>query len=176
MTVKRDPRYPIGDLVLNGPLSPAQRSTAIAQIAALPNQLHDAVRGLDNAQLDTPYRKGGWTVRQVVHHLADSHINAYIRHKLTISEPMATIQGYNEGMWAEMADANAPIGNSLLILQSIHQRWTHCLSTQPKKVFAKKANHSENGVVTLDDLVATYSWHGRHHVAHITTLRRQQGW
>lgn len=174
--MKRDPRYPIGNLELDGPLSPKARRDAIAQIAALPNQLHDAVRGLDDEQLDTPYRKGGWTLRQVVHHLADSHVNAYVRHKLTISEPTPTIQGYNEGLWAEMADATAPIGASLLIVQSIHQRWAHCLSTQPARVFANKANHTENGVVTLDDLVATYAWHGRHHVAHITTLRRQKGW
>ena len=171
-----DPRYPIGDLALDGPLSAAQRAEAIGQIAALPNQLHEAVRGLDDAQLDTPYRKGGWTVRQVVHHLADSHINAYIRHKLTISENMPTIQGYNEGVWAKMPDANGPIGASLMILTSLHERWAHCLRGQPAKVFARRANHSENGVVSLDELVATYGWHGRHHTAHITTLRRQKGW
>ncbi|MCR9247705.1 MAG: putative metal-dependent hydrolase [bacterium] len=174
--MKQDPRYPIGQLTLPGKLTPAQRCEAIGEIAALPTLLYEAVRGLDDAQLDTPYRAGGWTLRQVVHHLADSHINAYIRHKLTISEPMAVIPAYDEGAWAEMADAKAPIGNSLLIIQSLHQRLAHCLSTQPERVFQKRSEHSADGIKTLDDYVATYAWHGRHHCAHITTLRQQKGW
>ena len=174
--MKQDLRYPIGQLELTGSLTPEQRCRAIGEIAALPTRLYDAVRGLDDTQLDTRYRPGGWTVRQVVHHIADSHINAYIRHKLTISEPNARIPAYDEAAWAELADAKAPIGASLLIVQSIHQRLVHCLSTQKPATFGKRSIHSEDGVKTLDDYVATYAWHGRHHVAHITELRRRERW
>ncbi|MCA8952411.1 MAG: putative metal-dependent hydrolase [Planctomycetes bacterium] len=174
--MKHDPRYPIGKLELRGRLTPAERAEAIAAIAALPNGLYDAVRGLDDAQLDTAYRAGGWTLRQVVHHIADSHINAYARHKLTISEPNATIQAYDERRWAEFADANAPIGASLLLVQALHGRWAHCLASLPERTFARTSTHTEDGVRSLDDFVAIYAWHGRHHVAHITSARRRLGW
>ena len=117
-----DPRYPIGQVKLKGKLTSDERQRAFTALAALPNQLYDAVRGLSETQLDTPYRAGGWSLRQVVHHLADSHINAYGWHKFTISEHMPTIQAYDEKAWASMVDANAPIGSSLLILQGIHTR------------------------------------------------------
>jgi uncharacterized damage-inducible protein DinB len=151
-----DPRYPIGKIELPVSLTPATRAEAIATIASIPHRLHDAVRGLDQAQLDTPYRDGGWTLRQVVHHIADSHVNAYVRHKL--------------------ADAAAPIGSSLLLVQAIHDRWTHCLRSLPEATFAKTCVHSDRGSMSLDDLVALYAWHGAHHVAHITELRRRRGW
>lgn len=172
----KDPRYPIGQLKLPGRLTPEQRARCFAEMAALPTHLYEAVRGLDEEQLDTPYRKGGWSLRQVVHHIADSHINAYIRHKLTISEKMATVPAYDEAFWAEMVDAKAPIGSSLLIVQGIHTRLVDALRSQPEKVFRKRSLHSSDGERTLDDFVATYAWHGAHHVAHITTLRAQKGW
>lgn len=171
-----DPRYPIGKLELPKTLTTAQRQAAFSRMAALPNSLYDAVRGLSAEQLDTPYRAGGWSLRQVVHHLGDSHVNAYIRHKLTITEVNPPIKAYDENAWAQLADANAPIGASLLLLQSIHERWVHCLRTTPESAFARTCTHSDRGALTLDDLVAMYAWHGDHHVAHITSLRRAKGW
>ena len=172
-----DPRYPIGKIELPGALSPADRSQAIATIAGIPNQLYDAVRGLDQAQLDTPYRPGGWSLRQVVHHIADSHVNAYVRHKLTITEKTPPpVKAYDENEWAKLADANAPIGSSLLLVQAIHDRWVHCLRSLPAATFGKTCVHSDRGSMTLDDLVALYAWHGSHHVAHLTQLRRSNGW
>jgi uncharacterized damage-inducible protein DinB len=172
-----DPRYPIGKIELPVSLTPATRAEAIATIASIPHRLHDAVRGLDQAQLDTPYRDGGWTLRQVVHHIADSHVNAYVRHKLTITEATPPpIKAYDENAWAKLADAAAPIGSSLLLVQAIHDRWTHCLRSLPEATFAKTCVHSDRGSMSLDDLVALYAWHGAHHVAHITELRRRRGW
>jgi len=171
-----DARFPIGRVTLPATFTPAERRAAIARIAALPQKLFDAVRGLDEEQLDTRYRAGGWTLRQVVHHIADSHVQAYVRHKLTITESMPTIQEYDEAAWARMPDANAPIGSSLAIVQHIHGRLAHALSAQPEKVFGNRCMHTADGEKTLDDLVATYAWHGEHHVAHITTLRAKKGW
>ena len=171
-----DPRYPIGTISLPVSLTAPTRAAAIARIAALPNHLYDAVRGLDQAQLDTPYRDGGWTLSQVVHHIGDSHVNAYVRHKLTITEQDPPIKAYDENQWAKLADANGPIGSSLLLIQAIHDRWSHCLRTLPEKAFARTCVHTEKGKMTLDDLVALYAWHGDHHVGHITQLRRSKGW
>jgi hypothetical protein len=171
-----DPRYPIGKIELPGELSPAARAGAIASIAGLPHQLHEATRGLDQRQLDTPYRDGGWSLRQVVHHIADSHVNAYVRHKLTITEDAPAIRAYDENAWAGLADVAGPIGNSLLLVQAIHDRWATCLRALPAAAFARTCVHSERGALTLDDLVALYAWHGAHHVAHVTTLRRARGW
>ena len=171
-----DPRYPIGQVKLKGQLTTAERQQAFAALAALPYQVYNAVRGLSETQLDTQYRQGGWSLRQVVHHLADSHINSYGRHKFTITEDLPTLQAYDENAWANMADARAPIGSSLLILQGIHTRLVHCLRSQPEHVFARRAMHSSSGELTLDDVVTMYAWHGAHHVAHITTLRAQMAW
>ncbi len=171
-----DPRYPIGKVELTGKLAPAARASAIGAIARLPDQLHDAVRGLDQTQLGTPYRDGGWTVRQVVHHLADSHVNAYVRHKLAITETDPPVKAYDENAWAQLVDANGPIGNSLLLVQAIHDRWMTCLRSLPDAAFARTCVHSERGKLTLDDLLAIYAWHGAHHVAHITTLRAAKRW
>jgi hypothetical protein len=146
-------------------------------MAALPDAMSAAVRGLDETQLDTPYRPGGWTVRQVVHHVADSHVNAYARCKLTITEKVEPpIKAYDENAWALLADARGPIGASLLLLQGVHERLVACLRSLPQAAFARTAIHSENGRQTLDDFVAIYGWHGAHHVAHITTLREAKGW
>ena len=171
-----DPRYPIGKVELPGALTPAARAKAIATIAAVPNHLYDAVRGLDQRQLDTPYRQGGWSVRQVVHHIADSHVNAYVRHKLTATESSPPIKAYDENAWAKLADANGPIGVSLLLVQAVHDRWAHCLRATPADHFARGCTHSDRGRMTLDDLVALYAWHGDHHVAHITSLREAKRW
>lgn len=171
-----DPRYPIGPFVPPGSLSPAARAEAIAAIARVPERLHEAVRGLDDAQLDTPYRPGSWTLRQVVHHLADSHLNAYVRCKLTVSEDNPVIQNYDEAAWAAFADANGPIGASLLLTHALHDRWVAWLRSQPASAFARSCAHTERGNLTLDDLLATYAWHGPHHVAQIATLRRSKGW
>ena len=171
-----DPRYPIGKIQLTGRLTPEARASAIGAIARTPDQLHDAVRGLDQEQLDVPYRDGGWSLRRVVHHIADSHVNAYVRHKLTITEVDPPVKAYDENAWSELADGNGPIGNSLLLVAAIHDRWTTCLRSLPPDTFARTCVHSEKGKMTLDDLVALYAWHGAHHVAHITTLRRAKGW
>jgi uncharacterized damage-inducible protein DinB len=171
-----DPRYPIGKVQLTGSLQPGPRAAAIATIADVPFRLHDAVRGLDQRQLDTPYRDGGWTLRQVVHHVADSHVNAYVRHKLALTESSPPIKAYDENQWAKLADANGAIGVSLQLVQAIHERWVACLRSLPPDAFARTCTHSERGAMTVDDLVALYAWHGMHHVAHITSLRRTKGW
>lgn len=171
-----DPRYPIGKITLPVTLTAATRAAAIARIAALPGHLQDAVRGLDERQLDTPYRDGGWTLRQVVHHVADSHVNAYVRHKLALTETNPPVKAYDENEWAKLADANGPIGVSLALVTALHERWVHCLRAVPTAAFARTCMHSERGAMSVDDLVALYAWHGDHHVAHITTLRRAKGW
>ncbi len=171
-----DLRYPIGKLELPARFDAASRAAAIAQIAALPTMLHEAVRGLDNARLDTPYRDGGWTVRQVVHHLVDSHVNAFVRHKLVATETDPPLKAYDENAWVGCADGAAAIGGSLLLLDALHERWATFLRALPESAFARTGVHTDRGKMTLDDLVAMYAWHGRHHVAHITALRRRSGW
>ncbi len=171
-----DARYPIGKVELTGSLTEAARADAVRRIAALPDALCGVVRGLGDEQLDTRYRDGGWTLRQVVHHVADSHVNAYVRHKLAITETNPPIKAYDENAWARLADANGPIGSSLLLVQAIHDRWVGCLRALASKDFARTAMHSERGAMTLDDLVALYAWHGDHHAAQIAALRRSKGW
>ena len=171
-----DLRYPIGPLAMVAAYDPVARAAAIAQIAALPAQLHDAVRGLSAAHLDTRYRDGGWTLRQVVHHLADSHLNAYVRCKLVATEQEPQLKVWDENAWALLPDANGPIGNSLLIVSSLHERWVQFLRALPATAFARVGIHTQRGPISLDALVSIYSWHGAHHVAHITSLRRSRGW
>jgi uncharacterized damage-inducible protein DinB len=172
-----DPRYPIGKLVRKSVLSPEARNAAIATIAALPFQLADAVRGLDQSQLDTSYRDGGWSVRQVVHHLADSHVNAYVRTKLLLTENAPVVKVWDEEAWAQLSDGkHSAIGSSLLLATSVHERWAHCLRACKAEDFARTLMHPDNGAMTLDDLLSIYEWHGKHHVAHITTLRAKMGW
>lgn len=140
-----DPRYPIGKLAMQSTLSAVERAAAISQIAALPSLLHDAVRGLEADQLDTPYRAGGFSARQVVHHIADSHINAYVRHKLVATEAAAMLKSYDENLWAGLPDANGPIGSSLLLLTSLHDRWSQFLCALPETSFARIGLHTERG-------------------------------
>lgn len=172
-----DLRYPIGRFTPPKQLDDAARRECIRTIAETPARIRAAVNGLDEARLETPYREGGWTVRQVVHHLADSHLNAYVRFKLTMTEETPTIKTYEEKRWAETADARtAPAETSLLLLENLHRRWVAFLESMTPADFARKLNHPENGPMDLDGLLALYSWHGRHHEGHIVNLRKRMGW
>jgi uncharacterized damage-inducible protein DinB len=172
-----DLRYPIGRLERRASLSPDERRAAIDAIAAAPAKLRTAVKGLGDAQLDTPYRPGGWTVRQLVHHMADSHINAYTRFRLALTEDNPTIKPYDEATWAELVDGRTlPIGVSLDLLDSLHERLVHLLRATPAESFARTLSHPETGPMTLDTLVGIYGWHGRHHTAHVSALRERMKW
>jgi hypothetical protein len=173
-----DLRYPVGPFRRPDNLDEAQRRRAIDAIAATPAKLRTAVNGLANAQLDTPYRPGGWTVRQVVHHLPDSHLNAYTRIKLALTEEEPTIRPYEEARWAELPDARTgPIEPSLALLESLHQRWLLLLNQLQPSDFERRFRHPEHGrIFTANEAIAMYAWHGRHHVAHITSLRQRMGW
>jgi hypothetical protein len=136
-----------------------------------------AVSGLSTAQLDTPYRDGGWTVRQVVHHVPDSHMNAYTRFRLALTESEPTIKPYDQEAWANLADSRtAPVEWSLALLEALHRRWAAMLESLADEDFSRRFRHPEIGVVTLGEVLGMYSWHGRHHVAHITGLRGRMGW
>jgi uncharacterized damage-inducible protein DinB len=172
-----DLRYPIGPFQYDEPRTDEQRQRSIDQIAEAPTRLRAAVEGLSPQQLGTPYRPGGWTVRQVVHHLPDSHLNSYIRFRLALTEDAPTIKPYYEDRWAELDDArHAPIDLSLALLESLHRRWVLLLRSLTAQDFSRTFLHPELGVVSLDMNVSLYTWHGRHHVAHITALRKRMGW
>jgi uncharacterized damage-inducible protein DinB len=173
-----DPRYPVGKF--NRPdttLTADERRQFVEQIAATPARMREAVAGLSEQQLDTPYRDGGWTVRQVVHHVPDSHMNAYTRVKLALTEEQPTIKPYDEAAWAKLNDVrDTPIETSLLLLETLHQRFDTILRAMTDADFERTLLHPEHGVMTLDALIAMYAWHGRHHVGHITSLRSRSGW
>ncbi len=173
-----DPRYPIGPFVREKePLSAEQRRRFLAEIAAAPGKLREAVAGLTAAQLDTPYRPEGWTVRQVAHHIPDSHVNAYVRFKLALTEEEPELKAYEESEWAKLPDtAETPVEVSVALLDALHRRWVALLGALGEKDFLRTARHPSWGIVTLDFLLAQYAWHGRHHVAHITSLREREGW
>ena len=171
-----DFRYPIGKFNPASVGGPAESAAQIESLRQLPAQLRVALTGLDEAGLDTPYREGGWTVRQVVHHLADSHMNSYLRFKLALTEDWPTIKTYKEGDWAKLADSKAPVEGSLLLIGALHERWAELLKTMTDEDFAKGFNHPENGKQGLGKALAIYEWHGRHHTAHITKLRERNGW
>ena len=172
-----DLRYPVGPFKFEGTLSPEERLTLIDQIAATPEKMRAAVAGLSEEQLDTPYRPEGWTVRQVVHHVPDSHLNSYVRFKLALTEEHPTIRAYDENLWANTADARtAPVEISLDLLEALHRRWVLFLRSFEDKDFARTFQHTELGSVSVEKNVALYAWHGRHHVAHITSLRERMGW
>lgn len=172
-----DPRYPIGKFSYAGPLTAEQKKQCLDDIEQTPAKLRAAVRGLLEAQLDTPYRDGGWTVRQLTHHVPESHMNAYIRFKLALTEDDPTIKPYMEDRWAELPDARkAPIDASLALLDSLHQRWTTVLRNLGDADWKRTFRHPELGSMTLERTLALYSWHGRHHVAHVTSLREKMGW
>jgi DinB family protein len=172
-----DPRYPIGKYEPKTTLTPAERAEVIAQIEKAPKLMREAVSGLSGGQLDTPYRPGGWTVRQVVHHVPDSHMNAYIRLKLALTENEPTIKPYEEGLWANLPDSReTPVEVSLALMELLHLRWDILLRSLQPQDFARRLRHPELGLMTIDNLVGLYAWHGRHHAAHITSLRQREGW
>jgi len=173
-----DLRYPVGKFDWNAPVSEADYPRFIAQIAEAPGALRSAVAGLSRDQLETPYRPDGWTVKQLVHHVPDSHLNAYCRFKLALTEDEPTIKPYEEGKWAELPDSQrVPVEVSLELLDALHQRWVVLLTSMESSDFNRGFHHPErDGVMTLSQLLALYAWHGRHHVAHITSLRKREGW
>lgn len=173
-----DLRYPIGEFDLESDdLTDAQRAQFINEIAETPARLNDAVKDLSPAQLDTPYRPEGWTVRQVAHHLPDSHLNAYARFKLALTEAEPTIKPYDEAGWAELFDGRtAPVEVSLRLLEALHQRWVMLLRSLSSADFKRAFRHPELGVVSLNKSLALYAWHGNHHVAQITALRERMEW
>jgi hypothetical protein len=172
-----DLSYPIGKYDFATDVPPERRAAALRDIAALPALVRAAVAGLDEGQLDTPYRPGGWTGRQVVHHLADSHMNSFIRFKLAVTEDEPVIKPYKQPDWAATPDARtAPVELSLGLLEALHARWTVLLASLDDAGFARAFRHPEIGTVRLDMAAAMYGWHGRHHVAHITALRQRMGW
>lgn len=172
-----DPKFPIGKFHYAGPPNEEQKQAFLNDIAQTPANLRAAVKGLSDAQLDTPYRPGGWTVRQVVHHVPDSHLNSYVRFKLALTEHAPTIKPYAEDRWAELADTKStPIEVSLTMLDSLHDRWVRLLRSLTPEDWKRSFRHPDLGLMDLEKTLALYSWHGRHHVAHITNLREQQGW
>jgi uncharacterized damage-inducible protein DinB len=172
-----DPRYPIGKFELPKEVTPALRQAAIDDIAATPAKVRAAVAGLSDAQLDTPYREGGWTVRQVVHHIVDSHMNAYVRWRLALTETQPAIKPYEESAWANLEDArSASVEVSLRLLEPLHERWVRLLRSVKTEQYARTLLHPDHGVKNLDWLLFLYTWHGKQHTAHITQLREQKGW
>ena len=172
-----DLRYPVGQFSFSGDLSPAERAVLIDEISAAPEKMRAAVSGLSAEQLDTPYRPEGWTVRQVVHHVPESHLTSYIRFKLALTEDEPTIKPYFEDRWAQLDDARqAPISLSLDLLDAVHGRWVWFLRSLKPDDFQRTFRHPEIGIVSLDKNVALYAWHGPHHVAQITSLRERMGW
>jgi hypothetical protein len=177
-TSATDLRYPIGKFALDGDVTEAHRQRWLDDIARGPSALRAAVRGLSPAQLDTPYRPGGWTVRQVVHHVPDSHLNAYVRCKLALTEDEPTIKPYDEARWAELRDSRiVPIDVSLTLLDVLHERWVALLRSLGPAELRRTMRHPEHGrVMSIEYVMGLYAWHGRHHVAHVTGLREREGW
>ena len=172
-----DLRYPTGKFHFDGPLTDEQKRKCLEEIARTPTELRAAVKGLSEPQLDTPYRPEGWTVRQVVHHVPDSHLNAYIRFKLALTEQEPTIKPYAEDRWAQLADTQAtPLEVSLTMLDSLHDRWVRLLRSLHPEDWKRTFRHPDLGLVSLEKNLALYAWHGRHHVAHITSLRERNSW
>ena len=176
-----DLRYPVGKFEWIAPKNDKEmakrRVHYVDVLAKLPANFGAAVKGLDAKQLDTPYRPEGWTVRQVVHHVPDSHMNAYIRFKLAMTEDEPAIKAYKEDLWAKLPDsADTPVETSLQLLQALHGRWVSLLRAMTPSDFARTLSHPEQGVVSLDRMLAMYAWHSAHHTAHITNLRERMGW
>ncbi|HZQ18805.1 MAG TPA: bacillithiol transferase BstA [Terriglobales bacterium] len=172
-----DPRYPIGKFHYEGTPSKEQRAKFISDIEQTPSAIRAAVKDLSPQQLDTPYREGGWTVRQVVHHVPDSHMNAYVRFKLALTEDEPTIKPYAEDRWAKLADTQStPIEVSLVLLENLHARWVCLLRSLSEEDWKRTLRHPELGVMPLEKNLAMYAWHGTHHRAHITELRKRMNW
>ncbi|HVW87699.1 MAG TPA: bacillithiol transferase BstA [Bryobacteraceae bacterium] len=172
-----DARFPIGRFAWPGAVSVEDRSGHISRIESAPARLREAVSGLSESQLDTPYREGGWTLRQVVHHVPESHMNSYIRFKLALTEPEPTIKPYDEDAWARLADiAVTPVETSLALLESLHARWINLLRGMTETDWKRNFIHHEIGPVSLEKNLALYAWHGDHHIAHVTGLRGRLNW
>ena len=167
-----DPRYPIGKFSYALFVSDSERQAAISELRDLPRHVKEALKDLGEDKLDTPYREGGWTVRQLVHHIADSHMNAFIRFRLGLTEDNPTVKPYAEQDWANLPDSNVPIDSSVSIIEGVHHRMTVMLELTPSDAFARNVTHPDNGVMSLDKLLQLYVWHGRHHTAHITNTPR----
>lgn len=172
-----DLRYPTGKFSFDADVTPARRATFIAAIREAPGAFRSAVRGLNEDQINTPYRPGGWTVRQVVHHVPESHMNAFTRFKLGLTEDNPTVKPYDENAWVQLADIRRePIETSLVLLDSLHKRWVTLLETMTPEEFGRTVFHPEMQQVSLDFLLQMYAWHGRHHATHITALRSRERW
>jgi hypothetical protein len=171
-------QYPIGKFAPKGsPLTPDERRALVAHVRALPAQARAAVLGLDDAQLNASYREGGWCPRQIVHHLADSHVNAFVRFKLALTEDVPAVKTYHQDRWALLADVcGVPVEPSLAILDGLHERWARLLESLTPDDFVRRVRHPDLGEIDLDFLLQMYGWHGRHHVAQITGLRARKGW
>lgn len=176
MTDQDDHRYPIGRFRPPADNLPNTRAAHIETLCLLSERLRTAVAGLSETQLDTPYRDGGWTVRQVVHHLADSHANSFIRFKLALTEDWPTVKPYDEAAWARLSDSKLPIDGSLVFIDALHARFVSLLKAMTEEDFQKGFVHPERGRMTLATNLAIYDWHSRHHVAHITGLRLRMAW
>jgi hypothetical protein len=176
MTDQDDLRYPVGRFCPPAASMPGVRAAQIETLRLLPERLRAAVAGLNEAQLDTPYRDEGWTVRQVVHHFADSHANSFIRFKLALTEDWPTIKPYDEAAWARLPDSRLPIDGSLVFIDSLHARWVALLQSMSEEDFQRGYNHPEMGPQNLAAALALYEWHSRHHVAHINNLRQRMAW
>lgn len=172
-----DLRYPVGKFQYQEPFSDQQKRECVDGLAQTPANLRASIAGLSPAQFDTPYRPGGWTVRQVIHHLPDSHVNAYVRCKLALTEDNPTIKPYAEDRWAQLPDTKAtPVEVSLALLENLHDRWIRLLGSLTAEEWKRSFQHPEFGPMTLEKTLAMYAWHGRHHIAHITELRKRMGW
>ncbi len=172
-----DLRYPVGKFNFPDTVSAGERAKFIGEIAEAPFRLREVVKGLGDSELDTPYRPGGWTVRQVVHHVPDSHLNSYIRFRWALTEEEPTIKAYHEDRWAELPDARtAPVEVSLKLLESLHSRWVGLLRSLTEQDWQRTFRHPSLGLLRLEQNAALYAWHGRHHVAHIASLRERMGW
>ena len=170
-------RYPIGKFRVDGEIAAEQRELWLAQIAEAPARFRAAFAGLSEAQIDTPYRPGGWTLRQLAHHVPDSHMNSYTRFRLALTEDEPTIKPYKQDRWAELADSRtAPVEWSLALLEALHARWTVLLRSIPAADWKRTFRHPELGLMTLEKNLALYAWHGRHHTAHVTSLRQRMNW
>jgi uncharacterized damage-inducible protein DinB len=172
-TMNNDPRFPIGKF---DPANYSSRDENKQTIATLPSKLKSAVDGLSDEQLDTPYREGGWTLRQTVHHVADSHINSLCRFKLAMTEDAPTIRPYHEDLWAELADSKIPVDISLKIIEGVHSRWSSLLESMTEEDFKREFVHPDTGLWTLERVLALYAWHSLHHTAHITSTLERLGW
>jgi len=172
-----DAQYPIGKFVEDPDVTPEKRNRCIGDLEAAGKLFRQAVAGLTDAQLDTPYREGGWTPRQVVHHMADSHASSYIRFRLALTEDEPTMAGYSADGWAALPDAKSgPVQLSIDLLEALHRRWTFLLRAMKPEEFRRTIKRPNGQVLTLDRLLQTYAWHGKHHAAHITSLRERKGW